>query len=111
MRWIGRLGPLGAALVGVMLVNYEMETPALSDILAADVARAAAFAALALFVAVAVSTSVVPVLGYMAAPGPVGASLERAKAWLARHHRPILMVTFAAIGVYYTFRGVAGLLR
>jgi hypothetical protein len=111
MRWIGRLGPFGAALVGVMLVNYEMEAPALSDILAADVTRAAEFAALALFVAVAVSTSVVPVVAYSAAPGPVGAFLERAKAGLARYHRPILMVTFAAIGAFYTFKGVAGLLR
>jgi hypothetical protein len=111
MRWIGRLGPLGAAVVGVMLVNYEMEGPALSDILASDVARTAAFAALALFVAVAVSTSVVPVVAYVAAPGPVGASLERAKAWLARYHRPILMVAFATIGVLYTVKGAAGLLR
>jgi hypothetical protein len=83
----------------------------MSDILAADVTRAAEFAALALFVAVAVSTSVVPVVAYAAAPGPVGTFLERAKAGLARYHRPILMVAFAAIGAFYTFKGVAGLLR
>jgi hypothetical protein len=53
----------------------------------------------------------VPVVAYAAAPGPVGAFLERAKALLARYHRPILMVTFAAIGAFYTFKGVAGLLR
>jgi hypothetical protein len=110
MRWIGRLGPFGAAVVGVMLVNYEMEAPALSVILAAGVTRAEEFAALALFVAVAVSTSVAPVVAYGVAPGPVGAFLDRAKAWLARYHRPILVVTFAAIGVFYTFKGVAGLL-
>lgn len=111
MGWIGRLGPFGAAVVGVMLVNYEMEAPALSVILAADVTRAAEFAALALFVAVAVSTSAAPVVAYIVAPGPVGAFLERTKARLARYHRPILMVTFAAIGAFYTFKGVAGLLR
>jgi len=111
MRWIGRLGPLGAAVVGVMLVNYEMEGPALSDILASQVTRAAAFAALALFVAVAVSTSVVPVVAYIAAPGPVGAFLSRLKGWLARYNRPILMVVFAAIGVLYTAKGVAGLVH
>ena len=111
MRWIGRLGPLGAAVVGVLLVNYEMEAPALSDILAANVTRAAAFAALGLFVAVAVSTSVVPVVAHIAAPGPVGSALGRARGWLARYHRPILMVAFAAIGVLYTVKGAAGLLR
>jgi hypothetical protein len=111
MRWIGRLGPLGAAVVGVMLVNYEMEGPAISDILASQVTRAAAFAALALFVAVAVSTSVAPVVAYIAAPGPVGAFLSRLKGWLARYNRPILMVVFAAIGLFYTLKGTVGLLH
>jgi len=111
MRWIGRLGPLGAAVVGVMLVNYEMEAPALSDILTAQGTRAVAFAALALFVAVAVSTSVAPVVAYIVAPGAVGAFLKRLKRWLARHNRPILMAVFAAIGVLYTLKGAAGLLH
>jgi hypothetical protein len=111
MRWIGRLGPLGAAVVGVMLVNYEMEAPALSDILASGVTQAAAFVALAVFVAVAVSTSVAPIVAYIAAPSAVGAFLERLKGWLARHNRPILMAVFAAIGVLYTFKGAVGLLH
>jgi hypothetical protein len=111
MRWIGRLGPLGAAVVGVMLVNYEMEGPALSDILASPVTRAEAFVALALFVVVAVSTSAVPVVSCIVAPSAVGAVLERAKGWLTRYNRPILMVAFAAIGVLYSVKGAAGLLR
>jgi hypothetical protein len=111
MRWIGRLGPFGAVVVGVMLVNYEMEAPALADILASQVTRAAALGALAVFVAVAVSTSAVPVVAYVVAPGPVGGVLGRAKAWLARYHRPILMVAFATIGVIYTVKGTTGLLH
>ncbi len=94
MRWIGRMGPLGVAVVGVMLVNLEMEGSARSDILAAQVTRAQAFTALALFVAVAVSTSVVPVVAYFVAPGRVGGLLARAKEWLARDDRPILMLSF-----------------
>ena len=39
MRLIGRTGPAGAAAVGVLLVNYEMQTPAMVDILGADVTR------------------------------------------------------------------------
>ena len=111
MRWIGRLGPLGAAVVGVMLVNYEMESPALSDILASGVPRAAALVALAVFVLVAVSTSAAPVIAYIVAPGPVGGFLGRAKGWLARYHRPILIVAFAAIGMLYTVKGASGLLQ
>ena len=102
---------MGQLLAQILLVSHEMEVPALSDILAAQLTRAAAFAALALFVAVAVSTSVVPVAAYIAAPGPVGSALNRAKGWLARYHRPILMVAFAAIGLLHTVKGAAGLLH
>jgi len=110
MRWIGRLGPAGAAVVGVLLVNYEMEAPALSDILAAGVSRTAAMGALALFVAVAVCTSFIPIVAHAAAPAAVGGVLARIKDWLARYNRPILAVVFAAIGLLYTVKGLAGLL-
>ena len=40
MHLIGRTGPAGAAAVGVLLVNYEMQAPAMVDILGADVTRA-----------------------------------------------------------------------
>ena len=110
MRWIGRLGPLGAAVVGVLLVNYEMEAPALSDILAADVTQSQALVALALFVAVAVFTSYIPIVAYAVAPRAVGGALAASKDWLARYNRPILLVLFAAIGGFYTVKGVAGLL-
>ena len=110
MRWIGRLGPAGAAVVGVLLVNYEMEGPALTDILAAGVSRTAAMGALAIFVAVAVSTSYIPIVAYAVAPAAVGGVLTRVKDWLARYNRPILMVVFAAIGLLYTIKGLAGLL-
>ena len=98
-------------LRGLRHWERALSSAALSDILAAQVTRAAVVAALALFVAVAVSTSVVPVAAYIAAPGPVGSALTRAKGWLARYHRPILMVAFAAIGLLYTVKGAVGLLR
>ncbi len=110
MHWIGRLGPLGAAVVGVLLVNYEMIAPALSDVLAAGVTRAEAFVALTIFVAVAVFTSYIPIVAYAVAPRAVGGALAWTKDWLAKYNRPILLVLFAAIGGFYTYKGVAGLL-
>ena len=101
------LNPPLAEIPNLPVPTFEQQR----DILAAQVTRAAAVAALALFVAVAVSTSVVPVAAYIAAPGPVGSALTRAKVWLARYHRPILMVAFAAIGLLYTVKGAVGLLR
>jgi Sap, sulfolipid-1-addressing protein len=112
-RWTRRvteMGPLGAAAVGVFLVNWEMETPALTVILKSRVSTAAALAALVVFTAIAVSTSVVPVTAYLAAPGRVGTVLGAARDWLGRYERPIMIVLLGIIGVAFTYLGGAALL-
>jgi hypothetical protein len=110
-RRITATGPLGAAAVGVFLVNWEMETPALTVILKSRVSTADALITLVLFCAVALSTSTVPLLAYLAAPGGVGGTLDRAKSWLGRHERPIMLALFLIIGVAFTWVGGAALLR
>jgi hypothetical protein len=111
MRLIGRTGPLGAAAVGVLLVNYEMQTPAMVDILGADVTRAQAVVALGLFIAVACALPVLIVAVALVARHRVAVSVDRAKAWLARYNRPVLMVLFAVIGAVYTTKGFLSLLH
>ena len=110
MRRIGQLGPWGAAGVGVMLVNYELEGPALTDILASQVSRGEAFMVLAVFIAIACCTPAAPLGAYAAAPERFARPLGRGKAWLSRHDRPILLAVFAAVGVYYAVKGAGGLL-
>ncbi len=110
IHWVERLGPIGAAGIGVFLVNWEMETPALTDILKARVTLATAFAVLIIFVAVAVSTSVAPFAAYLAAPDRASGMLSDGKVWLSRHQRPIMLVLFGLIGTLYTFKGVTALL-
>jgi len=109
MKRIGQMGPAGAALVGVLLVNYELELPALTGVLAADVARFDAFLALAVLVVVACSTPTATVAAYTAAPQATASLMARGKALLTRFHRPILLLVFGAVGVYYTYKGIAGL--
>ncbi len=109
-RLVERLGPLGAAGIGVFLVNWEMETPALTEIVKARVPLATELVALTLFVAVALSTVVVPVAVYLAWPEKVGGFLDGSKAWLVRYQRPIVLVLFCVIGVLYTYKGAAALL-
>ncbi len=113
-RWIGwveRMGPLGAAAVGVFLVNWEMETPALTVILKSRVSTVSALTVLALFTAVAVSTAVVPAAAYLAAPEKVGGVLAHAKGWLGRHERVIVLILFCLIGTVFTFKGGTALLK
>ena len=110
-RLIARMGPLGAAAAGLFLVNWEMETPALTVILKSRVSTATALVTLVVFTAVAVSTSVVPAVAYLTAPDRVGGVLAGAKAWLGRYERPIMLVLFLAIGAAFTYVGGAALLR
>jgi hypothetical protein len=109
MRLIGGTGPLGAAAVGVLLVNYEMQTPAMVDILGADVTRAQAFIALALFIAVACALPGIIVGVALIARERVAVSVARAQAWLARYDRPVLLVLFGVIGGVYTTKGLLAL--
>jgi hypothetical protein len=60
---------------------------------------------------VAVSTAVVPVVAYLAAPERVGGILETAKGWLSRHERVILLVLFGLIGAVFTYQGASALLK
>ena len=110
-RWVERMGPAGAAAVGVFLVNWEMETPALTEILKSRVPTTAALVSLVLFTAVAVSTAVVPVVAYLAAPDQVGGILTATKAWLGRHERVIVLVLCCLVGAVFTYKGAAALLQ
>lgn len=109
MRMIATMGPAGAAAVGVLLVNYEMETPALMDILGAGVPASEAFAALTLFIAVACSIPVALIVASIVARGRVADLMQRVKAWLTLHERPILIALFAVIGTLYTVKGLLAL--
>ena len=111
MRMIATMGPAGAAAVGVLLVNYEMETPALVDILGAGVPASEAFAALTLFIAVACSIPVALVVASIVAHGRVAALMPRIKNWLTLHERPILIALFAVIGTLYTAKGLLALIH
>ena len=109
MRMIAAMGPAGAAAVGVLLVNYEMETPALMDILGAGVPASEAFAALTLFIAVACSIPVALVVVSIVARDRATALMQRVKSWLTLHERPILICLFAVIGTLYAVKGLLAL--
>ena len=113
-RWmalIERMGPAGAAIVGVLLVNYEMQAPALADILHAHLSLVQAFVALTVFIAIAASTPAVPLALSIAAPGRVLAAMGPVKTWLTAHNRPILLAVFGVVGVIYTIKGVLAVMH
>ncbi len=110
MRRIHTLGPVGATVVGLLLVNYELETPVLLDILGARMSRGQAFIDLLVFTAVACSVPVAVIIISTVARRHVAAPIERARQWLTVHERPILLLVFGIIGMVYTVRGLVTLL-
>jgi hypothetical protein len=62
--------------------------------------------ALAVFIAVAVSTPVVPLVLSITAPDRVAAAMGPVKTWLTVHQRPILLVVFGVVGALYTGKGL-----
>ena len=111
MALIDRLGPAGAAVVGILLVNYEMQAPALADILHARVSLVEAFVALAVFIAIAVSTPAVPLVLSIAAPDRVAGAMGSVKTWLTVRQRPILLVVFGVVGALYTGKGLLAVIH
>jgi hypothetical protein len=111
MRLVGRMGPAGAAVVGILLVNYEMEAPALADIVHAHLSLFEAFVALAVFIAIAASTPAVPLVLSIAAPGRVVDAMGQVKTWLTVHNRPVLLAVFGVVGALYTGKGLLAVIH
>ena len=103
------MGPLGAAGVGIFLVNWEMETPALTDIVKSRVSTATALGARPLHRRRRQHRGRA-VRGVPCGAGQVGGVLD-GKAWLSRHQRPIVLVLFCLIGAVYTYKGASALLK
>lgn len=111
MRLVGRMGPAGAAVVGVLLVNYSMEAPALADIVHAHLSLFEAFVALAVFIAIAASTPAVPLILSVAAPDRGVGTMGQAKTWLTVHNRPVLLTVFGVVGALYTGKGLLAVIH
>jgi hypothetical protein len=109
MKRIHTLGPGGAAVVGALLVNYELETPVLLDILGAGTSRGRALIDVVIFSAIACSVPVVVIIISTIARRHVTVPIEKARLWLTLHERPILLLVFGIIGTLYTVRGLIAL--
>jgi hypothetical protein len=113
-RWMSRVeqvGPIGAAGAGLFLANWEMETPALAEILRARQPLATDLAVLAAFTALAVCTSAAPLAVYLVAPARTATAYLGIKDWLLRHERLLLVVVCCTVGILFAAKGGLALSR
>jgi hypothetical protein len=110
MKMLDKAG-FGAALgMGVALTNYALLSSGMATIVAAGLPTADEVAALAFFVALSVSTVVVPLVLCVVFPRWASGWLARFKVWLIPRSRTILLVVFGAIGALSVVQGAITLL-
>ncbi len=51
-----------------------------------------------------------PILAFAVAPERTAAPLQSARTWLQKHNRVILIVVSLTFGIYFTYKGIVGLL-
>lgn len=113
MRSFTGMTPRGAAATAVVLAAIRPEVflmCAVSGlaISSAGLDPAGVWAAAAFFVAVAVSSVAIPILGFVAAGGRVDAALTRFKEWMEKQHAALLAAVLVLIGVMVAYNGLRG---
>jgi hypothetical protein len=112
MRMVGALTPVRALGLGALLVvtstrAWIFTLAALGVIEAAELDIAPSIIAYLLYVLGAEALIIAPIL----VSGRLSNQLAVAARWLEEYNRPILVVVSAAVGCFFLWRGIAGLIN
>jgi hypothetical protein len=116
-RWMTAVGGLsapkafgmGAALVAIAAKQWVFTLSAIAVIGQARLDPPAGIGLYLVYVLAAQAFGLVAALAYAVAPRPAGRALGRAEQWLSCNNRRILVVLSLAFGLYFLFKGIAGL--
>lgn len=100
---------LGLLLAAANPKNLAFLLGAGIDLGTADLAMGTAIGAGAIFVAVAASTVLLPVVGYRIAGERIQPVLVNLKEWLSVNNATVMMVVLAVLGTTLVGKGIAGL--
>lgn len=100
---------LGFALAAVNPKNLLMCIAAGIAVGSAGLSAGQATVAVAVFVAIAAATVVLPVLGYLVAADRLRGPLDRLKQWLQVNNAAVMSVLLLVIGVVLIGKGIGGL--
>ncbi len=114
MRSFSTLTPARAGITGAALVVLRPEVLIMClaagvSIGTSDVGMAGLWVSAAIFVAVAVSSVAIPILGYLAAGDRVDDALARLKKWMQENHAAMLAVILVLIGLMVLYKGIHAL--
>ncbi len=104
-----RAGLTAAALAAIRPEVLFMCAAAGLAVGSAGLSPVAGWQAAALFVGVAASTVVFPILGYLVASHRLDPALSRLKDWMEQQHTALLAVILVLIGAMVTYNGIHAL--
>ena len=115
--WIATLGSLtflkafgmGAALVAIAAKQWVFTLSAIGVIGKAQLTPPASIGLFLFFVLAAQALALIAVIAYAVAPRPAGRVIARACEWLERNDRLILIAFSLIFGLFFLFKGIAGL--
>jgi threonine/homoserine/homoserine lactone efflux protein len=112
MQAIDKAGVVSAAVIGFLLsavnpVNLLMLVSAGLTIGSSELRGGSLAIVVAVFVAIAASTMVIPVVGYLLAARKLARPLELLRGWLARYNAVIVALLLLVVGVYMIVQGLA----
>lgn len=112
MQAIDKASVMSAAVIGFLLsavnpVNLLMLVSAGLTIGSSELRGGSLVIVVAVFAAIAASTMVIPVVGYLLAARRLARPLELLRGWLARYNAIIVALLLLAVGVYMIFQGLA----
>lgn len=112
MQAIDKTGVMSAAVIGVLLaavnpVNMLMLSSAGLTIGSSELRGGDLVIVVAVFVATAASTMVIPVIGYLFAAPTLARPLDLLRGWLARNNAIIIALLLLVIGVVAVVQGLA----
>ena len=117
-RWMAAVGGLstvgalgaGALLVTVAVKQWVFTLSAIAVIGEAELGKAASAGLYLFYVSATQALVLLPILGYAVAPQQAARPLKAAETWLERHNRVIVMTVSLTFGVWFSYKGVTGLI-
>jgi hypothetical protein len=116
-KWMAALGGLsalkafgmGAALVAISAKQWVFTLSAVGMIGKAQLPPPAGTGLFLLYALAAQALGLIPVIAYAVMPQRAGSVIASACEWLERNDRPIMIVASSIFGLFFLFKGIAGL--
>lgn len=119
-KWMNKLSDLsagkalsaGAIYVFVAVKQWVFTLSAIGVIGGAELGSSAAATGMYLLFVLTTQILVLPpILGYAVAPQKTAQPLQKAQTWLERHNRTIVVTVSLVFGIWFSFKGISGLVN